>query len=566
MANDRPGGSRIPVLEWLRDYRGEWIKPDVVAGLTAAAVVIPKAMAYATIAGLAVQVGLYTALVPMVIYALLGSSRPLSVSTTTTLAILTAAALDEVTPNGDPAALTAAAAALTLLVGAILAVAALLRLGFVANFISEPVLVGFKAGIGLVIVLDQVPKLLGIHFHKGPFFHNVLAITQGIPDASAATLAVGASMIVLLVLLEHFVPRAPAPLIAVAGGIAAVSLFGLQAYGVGTVGNVPTGLPSVTLPDPKLLAPLWPAALGIALMSFTETIAAGRAFAESGEPAPQANRELLATGLANAGGALLGAMPAGGGTSQTAVNRLAGARTQLSGLVAAAATLATMLLLAPFIGLMPEATLAAVVIVYSIGLIQPEEFRSILQVRRTEFLWAVIALAGVVLLGTLQGIVVAIIVSLLALAHQTSDPPVYVLARKPGTNVFRPRSDQHPEDETFPGLLLLRPEGRLFFANAERAGEKIRAHLAQATNPRVVALHLRGVSDLEYTALKMLTEGEKRLRESGVLLWLVGLNPGVLAMVQRSPLGETLGRDRLLFNLEQAVARYQASFAQGAAR
>lgn len=563
MANDHPGRSGVPVLDWLRDYRSEWIKLDVVAGLTAAAVVIPKAMAYATIAGLAVQVGLYTALLPMVIYALLGSSRPLSVSTTTTLAILTAAALGKVVPDGDPAALTTAAATLTLLVGAILAVAALLRLGFVANFISEPVLIGFKAGIGLVIVLDQVPKLLGIHFDKGSFFHNVLAIVHGIPDASVATLAVGASMIALLVALEHFVPRAPAPLIAVAGGIAAVSLFGLQSNGVETVGHVPTGLPSLTPPDPALLVPLWPAALGIALMSFTETIAASRAFAESGEPTPQANRELLATGLANAGGALLGAMPAGGGTTQTAVNRLAGARTQLSGLVAAAATLVTMLLLAPFIGLMPQAALAAVVIVYSIGLIKPEEFRAILHVRRTEFLWAVIALAGVVLLGTLQGIVVAIIVSLLALAHQTADPPIYVLGRKPGTNVFRPRSADHPEDETFPGLLLLRPEGRLFFANAERAGEKIRAHLDEA-NPRVVALHLRGVSDLEYTALKMLTEAEKRYREGGVLLWLVGLNPGVLAMVQRSPLGKTLGRERLLFNLEQAVAKYQASFANTA--
>ena len=189
------------------------------------------------------------------------------------------------------------------------------------------------------------------------------------------------------------------------------------------------------------------------------------------EPTPLANRELLATGLANAGGALLGAMPAGGGTTQTAVDRLAGARTQVAELVAAAGTLVTMLLLAPLIGLMPEATLAAVVIVYSIGLIKPAEFRSILQVRRTEFGWAVVAAAGVVLLGTLQGILVAIVVSLLALAYQAADPPVYVLGRKPGTNVFRPRSAEHPEDETFPGLLLLRPEGRLFFANAERVAE-----------------------------------------------------------------------------------------------
>ena len=565
MSSDRFGSFRIPVPDWIRDYQKEWIRWDVIAGLTAAAVVIPKAMAYATIAGLPVQVGLYTAFLPMVIYAVLGTSRPLSVSTTTTLAILAAAALGETVPDGAPASLLTASATLTLLVGVVLVLAALLRLGFVANFISEPVLIGFKAGIGLVIVLDQVPKLLGIHFPKGAFFHNVLAIIRGLPDASVATVAVGAAMVLILVSIEHWFPRAPAPLVAVGSGIAGVSLFGLQAFGVRTVGQVPTGLPPLTPPDFSLIIQLWPAAVGIALMSFTETIAAGRAFAGGGEPTPQPNRELMATGLANAGGALLGSMPAGGGTTQTAVNRLAGARTQAAGLVTAAGTLVTMLLLAPFIGLMPEATLAAVVIVYSIGLIKPAEFRTILKVRRTEFVWALIALTGVVLLGTLKGILVAIIVSLLALAYQVADPPVQVLGRKPGTNVFRPRSKEHPEDETFPGLLLLRTEGRIFFANAARITEKMKPLVADA-RPKVVALDLGGVFDLEYTALKILTEAEQRHRERDVSLWLVGLNPGVLAMVQRSPLGGILGRERMFFNLEQAVAKYQALSAQDRTR
>jgi sulfate permease, SulP family len=556
-SKDRPGDSRLPVPGWIRDYRSEWFRFDGVGGLTAAAVVIPKAMAYATIAGLPVEVGLYTAFVPMVIYALMGTSRPLSVSTTTTIAILTAAALGKVAPDQGPESLLTSCATLTLLVGGFLLLAALLRLGFVANFISEPVLTGFKAGIGLVIVVDQVPKLLGLHFSKGPFLHNVLAIAHGVPQASVPTVAMGVVTIGLLAALEHFVPQAPAPLVAVAGGIAASGMLGLPAHGVAAVGRIPTGLPSLTLPGTAGLEQLWPAAMGIALMSFTETIAAGRAFAESSEPSPRANRELLATGLANAAGAFLGAMPAGGGTSQTAVSRLAGARTQLAGLVAAGATLVTMLLLAPYLSMMPEATLAAVVIVYSIDLVKPAEFRTIFEVRRTEFVWALTALAGVVLLGTLQGILVAIVVSLFALAYQVADPPVYVLGRKPGTNVFRPRSSEHPEDETLPGLLLLRTEGRIFFGNVERIGEKMRPLIAEA-RPKVVALHLRGVFDLEYTALKALTEAEKRLRDDGILLWLVGLNPGVLAMVQRSRLGPTLGRDRMLFNLEQAVARYRS--------
>jgi len=545
----------IAIADWLFGYQKDCLRPDIVAGLTTAAVVIPKAMAYATIAGLPVEVGLYTAFIPMMIYAVLGSSRPLSVSTTTTLAILTAAELGEVVPGGDAASLLRATGTLTLLVGAMLVVASMLRLGFVANFISEPVLVGFKAGIGLVIVLDQLPKILGVHIARGTFLHNLLATVQAISHASLPTVAVGIVMIVLLVGMEHFVPRAPAPLIAVAAGIAGAALLGLQSHGVELVGRIPQGLPSLTLPNLSLAERLWPGALGIALMSFTETIAAGRAFAKGDEPTPRANRELLATGLANVGGAFFGAMPAGGGTSQTAVNRLAGARTQMAELVTAAAALATMLLLAPVMALMPQATLAAVVIVYSIGLIKPAEFTAILGIRRTEFVWSLTAFAGVVALGTLKGIIVAIVVSLVGLAYQVAEPPVYVLGRKPGTNVFRPRSEEHPEDETFPGLLLLRLEGRVFFANAERIAEKIRL-LVDEAQPKVVALHLRGVPDLEYTALKTLTEAEKRQRERGVSLWLVGLNPGVLQMVQRSPLGKALGRKALHFNVEMAVAEY----------
>jgi high affinity sulfate transporter 1 len=550
-----PARSRSPILEWAAGYRKEWLRFDVVAGLTAAAVVIPKAMAYATIAGLPVQVGLYTALFPMVIYALLGTSRALSVSTTTTIAILVGAELGRVAPDGNAATLIGITAALTLLVGAILFAAWVLRLGFVANFISEPVLIGFKAGIGLVIVLDQLPKLLGVHITKGTFLHNLTATLGAIPDTSVPTLAVGAVTILLLVGTEHLFPRAPAPLIAVAAGIVAMSLLGLEAQGVARVGEVPRGLPTLVAPDASLFPVLWPAAMGIALMSFTETIAAGRAFAMSGEPLLVPNRELLATGLANAGASVFGSMPAGGGTSQTAVNRQAGARSQLAGLVTAGATLLTMVLLAGPMGLMPQATLAGVVIVYSIGLIDVAGFQAIRQIRRMEFIWALAALAGVVVLGTLPGILVAILLSLVALGYQVADPAVYVLGRKPGTNVFRPRSKEHEKDESYPGLLLLRVEGRVFFLNARRIGEKIHA-MVDEWRPKVVALDLSGVFDLEYTALKALIEAERRLGENGVSVWLVDLTPAVLQVIQRSSLAATLGPERMHHNLEIAVQKY----------
>jgi len=550
-----PSRSVLAVPEWLTSYRSNWLRPDIIAGLTAAAVVIPKSMAYATIAGLPVQVGLYTAFVPMIIYAVLGTSRVLSVSTTTTIAILTAAEFAEVVPDGDPAALLRASATLTLLVGAMLVLACFLRLGFVANFISQPVLTGFKAGIGIVIVLDQLPKLLGFHIPRGTFVKNLLATIHGIPETKLITLGVSVTVIVLLVGIEHFAPKAPAPLIGLAAGIAAAYFFQLSTRGVELVGHIPQGLPKLTLPSIAMVEQLWPGALGIALMSFTETIAAGRAFVKNDEPRPQANRELLATGAANIGGALFGAMPGGGGTTQTAVNRLSGANTQVAQLVTAAMTLVTMLLLAPMIALMPQATLAAVVIVYSIGLIKPAEFREILRIRRTEFIWALIALSGVVLVGTLKGILVAIIASLVALAYQVANPSVYVLGRKPGTNIFRPRSAEHPEDETFPGLLMLRPEGRIFFANAEHVANKVWVLIDEA-KPKVVMVDMRAIFDLEYTALKMFDEGEKKHRELGIRLWLVGMNPHVFEMVQKSALGESLGREGMFLNLESAVAKY----------
>jgi high affinity sulfate transporter 1 len=532
------------------------LRADLVAGLTAAAVVVPKAMAYATIAGLPVQVGLYTACVPMVVYALLGSSRPLSVSTTTTIAILTAAELSQVAPGGSAADLAAAVATLAVLVGALLLFASAIRLGFVANFISEPVLAGFKMGIGLVIVVDQIPKLLGIHIAKAGVLRDLLGIASQLPATSVATLVLAAATLALIFALERFVPRAPAPLVAIGLAIMASALLGLQQAGVEVIGAVAGRLPELVRPQAELAWEMWPAAAGIALMSFTESVAAARAFALPGEPRPVPNRELFALGVSNIAGGLFGAMPSGGGTSQTAVNRRAGARTQAAGVVTASGALATLLVLAPLIGLMPQAALAAVVVAYSLDLIRPVELREIRRVRRIEFRWAVIACIGVVLLGTLQGILVAVIASLLALAHQAYDPPVHVVGRKRGTDVFRPRSNDHPEDESWSGLLIVRIEGRLFFLNAQRVGDKI-WHAIDVAKPAVVVLDGSALIDLEYTALKMLIEAEEKGRRLGITLWMASLTPEVLKVVQQSPLGETLGRTRMFFTLQRAVQHYE---------
>jgi MFS superfamily sulfate permease-like transporter len=276
---------------------------------------------------------------------------------------------------------------------------------------------------------------------------------------------------------------------------------------------------------------------------------------ERGEPRPEANQELLALGLANVVGAVFRAMPAGGGTSQTAVNRAAGAHSQVAGLASAATAVAVILFLAPVIRLMPQATLAAVVIATSIGLVNLPELGAIRRVREREFWWALVAIAGVLALGTLNGILVAIVASLLTLMYQANRPPVYALGRKPGTDAFRPLTPEHSDDESFPGLLILRTEGRVYFANAHRIGDKMWP-MVQEAKPKVVVLDFSAVPDIEYTALKMLTEADQKLREAGTSLWLAAPNSAVLAVIERAPLGQTLGPDRMFSTLSEAVEAY----------
>jgi high affinity sulfate transporter 1 len=530
---------------------------DLLPGLTTAAVVVPKALAYATIAQLPVQAGLFAALVPMAVYAVLGSSRVLSVSTTTPIAILCATAIGEALSADPGLNPLVASATLSLLVGLMLIAARVLRFGFLANFISEPVLTGFKAGVGFVIVADQLPKLLGIHIQKEGFFRDVASIVAHVPELSWPTLAVALGTLAVIAFSKRFWPKAPAPLLAVAVGIAASAVLGLAAAGVSVVGAIQGGFPMPVLPRPSLFEAMWPAAAGIALISFTESIAAARAFVQRADPPIDANRELLAIGAANAAGAFIGSIPAGGGTSQTAVSRTAGSKTQAASLVVAAVAFATLLFLAPVLAFMPHATLAAVVIAYSIGLVNPAEMAAIRHVRTMEFRWALAACLGVMVLGTLKGILAAIVLSLLGLMYLTYDPRVDELRRKPGTNVFRPRSSDHPDDEAIPGLLIARPEGRVYFANAGNIGSKLLA-LAKASSPQVILLDCSAMPGLEYTALKMLVEAEERLRAEGTEIWLAALTPEVLELVRRTPLAERLGRERMFFTVKQAVTAFEA--------
>ena len=530
----------VPILDWGTNYKRDWLRLDLIAGLTTAGIVIPQSMAYATIAGLPVEVGLYTVLVLMTVYAVLGTSRVLMVSVTSAISILTASTLASAVPAGDSGAYLTAAATLALLVGVFLVLAGLLRLGIIANLISKPVLTGFKAGVGVVIFVGQIPKILGLSIDKAPFLQNLLALVQSLNMIHWITFGVALVSLAILIFLPRIRPQIPAALVAVFLGILASALLNLESLGVSIVGNLPSGLPSLKLPDITLVSQLWAGALGIALLAFIESSAAGRSFLRKGEPPLDANRELLALGVANIGSSMFQGYVGGGNTSITAINSNAGAKTQLTSIIIVATVILTLLLLASVIGLLPQATLGAMVMVAAVGLISIESFRTIKRIHRAEFNWAIIAFLGVVLVGVLEGILFAVLISIRSLFIQSCFPPVYAIGRMPGTDVFRPISPDNPDDETFPGLLMVRTVGHMNFASGPSARAKFR-NMIDGMDLRVIAIDFSAVTGLEYTALENMVELEEQLSDQGIELWLVDLNPEPLKIVQRSSLGGDFG-------------------------
>ena len=542
----------------LRSYRAAWLPRDLMAGLTMAAVVFPQAMAYAALAGLPVQVGFYVSIVPMLVYALLGTSRALSVSTTSTLAILTAVGLADLHAGADPGRALATASALAALVGLALIAASLLRLDFLADFLSEPVLAGFKAGTGLVIASTQLSKVLGVPIEGHDFFRAVGSALAQLGAVNLPTLALAGSTIVILLGVHRYLRRVPGPLLVVVLGILAVRLLGLDARGVAVIESLPPGLPAPSLPDLEHVRQLLPVALGIALMSFVESTAAARAFAAKGDPEVSPRRELFALGAANFIGALFHAFPAGGGLSQTAVNEAAGARTQLAEIITAVVIALIFLVFSFLVSGLAQATLGAIVMVSALSLIDVGALRRIRRIQRTDFALALVTVAGVLGLGVLQGVLVAVIVSMLVVLYALNHPRVAILGRKLGTTVFRNHA-VHPQDELFPGLTIVRPEAPLYFANARYVRDRVRAVVGeQEQPPAVVLLDLSAVPDFDTTAFDVVHELDEELRERGVALWLAALNTLPRDMLHRSGL-EAAFEGRRFRQVEEAVEAFTSA-------
>jgi len=530
-------------------------RADAVAGITTATVVIPQAVAYATIAGLPVQAGLYCALVPMVVYALLGTSRPLSVSTTSTLSALTAAALATTPPGTDP---MRAAATLAVLTGVILLAAAVLRLGFLADFISDPVMTGLKSGIGLTIVAGQIGTVIGVHAEGTKVFDRMLSALGELDHASVPTMLVAAATIALLVGLRR-VPHLPGTLVTVVVLTLVSDLTRLSSHGVATVGEVPGGLPFPLLPDLGLARTLTPMAFGMALLAFVESITAARIFRHRDDPPLNADRELLALGLANTAGGLFRAYPGAGGMTQSEMNDISGARSQRAELVTALCAAAVLLFLAPALAPLPSAVLGGIVLTIAARLIDVRGLVALWRTSRAEFTLACVTMLVAVGVGIMQSVLAAVVISILLLLHHVDNPAIYPLGRDPESGVYR-SLEHHPSDETESGLLIVRVESRLYFANARRVAERVTALLRTATpRPRALLLDLTGVPGMDLTAVSAAREFHASARGTGVDLWVALDSQQPLEILGRTGAGDCLsGRGRLHPDVEAAVAAYRA--------
>jgi sulfate permease, SulP family len=537
------------VFSSLRGYRGEWLRSDLVAGLTVWAVLVPEALAYASIAGVSPVVGLYAAPGALILYAALGSSRHLVTGPMAATAALSAAVVgDVVAANSD--AYVELTVVLALCVGAAATIAGVLRLGFLASFISEPVLKGFIVGLALTIIVGQVPKLFGIDSGDGDFFEKLWAFLGDLASTDALTLVIGIGSLALVLGLRRAVPAVPGSLVAVLLGIVLVELFDLD---VDIVGTIDSGLPSLGLPDAEAAdyGALAGGAIGVMLVGFAESLGAAKTYGSDID----ANRELLGLGGANLASGLSSGMVVNGSLSKTAVNASAGARSQLSGLVVAAMTVITLLFLTGLFESLPEATLAAVVVAALIDLVDFPALAALYRVStsrlgvasRPDFVAAVAAMLGVLVFDTLPGLFIGISVSLVLLLYRASRPRIAVLGRVPGGRQFADVA-RHPENAEVDGVKILRVESGLFFANADAVRAQVLEH-AREPGVHAIVLDAETMPYVDVTAVRMLRRLEQDLRSEGVRL-LVAREVGQVRDVVRRTGG---GQDAVFASVEEAV-------------
>jgi SulP family sulfate permease len=557
----------FPIVATLATYDRTWIVADLIAGLTLWGLLAPEAMAYAGVAGLPPQAGLYTLVASLMVYGLMGSSRHLSVgATSATAALLASSLLGLGVIADDPSVLMANATALVLMVGLVFVAAAVLRLGFITQFISTPVMAGFVTGLAIFVAVGQLNKLFGVEKPEGNTVEKLLGIVRELPEANLTATAVGVVAMVLLFGLPRIDRRLPAGLIVLFGSIAVSSALDLAGrFGVAIAGELPQGLPAIALPTQPTVrwADLVLPAIGIFFVAYSEALGVAREFAERHKYRVDPDQELRAHGVVNVASSLVGGMVAAGGMSGSAVNEGAGARSSVSLLVAWVAVVATLLFLTPLFTTLPEAVLAALIVHAVWHLIAARKLRPFRSLSPSEWGLGVLTFLGVILIDVLVGMIIGVISAMLLVAYRSSRPHVAKLAAVPGATGVYSDVVRHPENELVPGVLILRLDAPLYFANAQSVQDRIDALLAETVPPtRAVVIDAAGQDMLDVTASMAVAALARDLESRGIALFVADLHEPIRVSLREHGFLD-LSDDHDLPTVEAAVEAARRWVSQG---
>jgi high affinity sulfate transporter 1 len=552
--------SILPGLAQFRGYRREWLRGDLLAGVTVAAYLVPQVMAYATVAGLPPVVGLWAALVPLAVYALLGSSRQLSVGPESTTALMTATALAPLAV-GDPGRYAALAAAVALIVGGFCFVAGLVRIGFLADLLSRPVLVGYMTGVAVIMIAGQLGKVTGVSVEGDEFVDQMRSFISGLSGVHWPTVALSAAVLVLLLALARLVPRLPGPLIAILLATAVVAAFSLNRSGIRVIGEIPSGLPTPGLPGiglADLSTSVIPAA-GIAIVAFSDNVLTARTFAARHGQRVDANAELRALGVCNVGSGLMHGFPVSSSGSRTALGDALGSRTQLYSVVSLVFVLVVMVAGRGVLSNFPMAALGALVVYAALRLVDVPEFKRLARFRHSELVLALATTASVLLFGVLYGVLVAIALSILDLLRRVARPHDAVLGFVPGVAGMHD-VDDYPNADPEPGLVIYRYDAPLFFANAENFRERALAAVDQNAEPvEWFVLNAEANVEVDLTALDILDQLRAELESRGIEFAMARVKQDLRVSLEAAGLVDKIGEDRIFMTLPTAVEAYRNS-------
>jgi sulfate permease, SulP family len=547
--------ARLPILEWLPSYDRRGLRGDIAAGIAVTALIVPKDLGYAGIAGVPLQNGLYAAAAGAIIYAFFCTSRQISTGPSSSLAAVAGGAVLVAGLADDEAA--ELVAAITLVTGLLYLAFAVLRLGWISRFLSKAVITGFLAGAAVDVVIGELPKLTGTDADGDNAWRELGSWIGSLGDVHGTTVLVGALALGLILGLRFVRPAIPGALVLVAAGILAAHVFDLEAHGVAVVGDVPSGLPAPELPSFDLvkehIATIGIAAIALLLIGFSQTAGDARAFAARHKYPIDVDQESVAQGMANAGAGVFQGMPVSTSLSASSLNESAGARTPLASLVTGALVLLTLLFLAPLFSTLPKPVLAAVIIdAVVFGMIDVGELRRLHRVTRFDFWVAVAAIVAVLSAGVLAGVAIGIVLSLGWLVYVTTRHPMPLLGRERGTEVFR-ELDENPGDETFPGVVVLRLDSGLFFATSQALEDRVRALAQDGSPPRALVLDFEGVNFIDSQGAEQLGAILELVVSEGGTLRLARVKPNVLRVLRADGFVDRLAADRIHGNVDRAV-------------